>query len=393
MRFFVVPLIVAIILCLIVDSYIFCQIKGKSKTIKIFRGIHVAVALLLDAFIISLAVAPKSLWSADFTTTALCIYAFASILLAKVVFTIVSALKIFFKRKTTVNYVAATLAVLMLGYMVYATAVNRYDIKINNVEVTLDGLPKSFSGYRIAQISDFHIGTYGNDTAFVSKAVNVLNAQGADMIVFTGDLVNNNAAEVKPFVKILSRLSAPDGVVSILGNHDYGDYAQWRSPDEKSANLAQLCDYQAQAGWKLLRNESMALTRSDADSLIIIGVENIGEPRFHTYGDLRKSYPNLNDDNCKILLSHNPFHWMDEVVPDSNIALMLAGHTHAMQFAFSFFGKEVSPSSLSYKQWKGLYSEGNQLLYVNVGLGCVGIPARFGIARPEITVFTLKAKD
>jgi predicted MPP superfamily phosphohydrolase len=209
-----------------------------------------------------------------------------------------------------------------------------------------------------------------------------------DLIVFTGDIVNRRTDELHPFVETLSNISAPYGVYSILGNHDYGDYCDWPSDEAKRQNLDELISLENQMGWKMLNNET-AFIHLAADSIALIGVENVGDPPFHTYGDLDKAYPTLDDGVTKILLSHNPAHWVDDIcdAPDKNIALTLSGHTHAMQMAFG----RISPAIFRYKTWGGLYNDNdNHSLYVNIGIGTVGFPARIG-ATPEITLFTLKS--
>ena len=215
--------------------------------------------------------------------------------------------------------------------------------------------------------------------------------------------MNRNTEELRPFLNVLSRLDAKDGVISVLGNHDYGDYMHWDSEKERAANLSLLNDWEKEMGWDLLNNEYRVLKNGN-DSIAIIGVENWGEPPFHQYGNLKESYNpsgdsarDLNDDNYKILLSHNPEHWNREVTKISNIDLTLAGHTHAMQSEIRLFGCKWSPAVLRYPLWGGLYSRQNvdgslSQLYVNIGCGEVGIPARFGSAYPEITEITLRKK-
>jgi hypothetical protein len=239
----------------------------------------------------------------------------------------------------------------------------------------------------VVHISDLHLGTYGNDTTYISTIVNKVNSLKADVILFTGDIVNRNSNELKPFVSTLSRLKAKDGVYSILGNHDYGDYEDWKSEAEKAANFQALKDMQAEMGWTMLNNQSTAITRGN-DSITIIGVENIGDPPFHIYGDMSKAYSDISDKQYKILLTHNPAHWTSDIEnqKESNIALTLSGHTHAMQM--EFFG--ISPARFRYRTWGGLYNDNyNHPLYVNIGIGTVGFPARIG-ATPEITLITLK---
>ena len=395
MRIYTLPVIIILILGLIIDAYIYFQIKGNKNIItRILRNIHVATSIALGAFAIFLAIAPKSLWVHHVPSLTICIYSYVSIIICKLAFTIISILGLISRKskvRHAVNYIATALSACALGYMVYASAVTRYDIEVKNIEISHPLVPKSFDGYRIAQFSDFHLGSLDKNSTFVKEVVDAINAQNADMIVFTGDLVNGESIEADPFMQDLSKLHAPDGVISILGNHDYGDYHIWNDPAEKEADIARMCNLQRSAGWRLLLDEALAITRGN-DSIMIIGVENIGNKSFHTYGDLRRAYKSLNDDKFKVLLSHCTYPWTDDVVPNTNIALTLSGHTHAMQTILTIFGKKYSPASRIYDQWAGLYSEGNQHIYVNIGLGCVGIPARFG-ALPEITIITLKHKE
>lgn len=293
------------------------------------------------------------------------------------------------------------LGIVLLILGCYGAAKGRYLIHTNRVEICSTKIPPAFDNYRIAQFSDIHVGTWGSDTTFVSAFVDSLNALRPDLIVFTGDIVNRTTSELLPYVKVFSRLHAPDGVISILGNHDYGDYITWESDADREGNFAKMLVIQQQMGWRLLNNERFML-RQSTDSIMIVGVENWGDPPFRTYGDLRKALPesrdsarNLRDGNYKILLSHNPEHWNREVTRISNIDLTLSGHTHAMQMMVQVGNWRWSPSQYRYQQWAGLYgrrsAEGlDQLLYVNVGCGEVGMPMRIG-AVPEITLITLKS--
>ena len=211
----------------------------------------------------------------------------------------------------------------------------------------------------------------------------MVNAQNPDLIVFTGDLVNQQSHEIDGFQDILSQLHAPDGVYSILGNHDYGTYYRWKSRKAEIANLDYLIRQQKAMGWKLLNNEHDILYHK-GDSIALIGVENDGEPPFSQFADLSHAMEGT-EGMFQILLSHNPTHWRREVLPASGIPLMLAGHTHAMQGIL--FGHSLA--ELIYPEWRGMYHEGNRALYVNIGIGYVGLPFRFG-AWPEITVLTLR---
>lgn len=278
---------------------------------------------------------------------------------------------------------------LVFATMWYGALVTPHQLDVNHVEVKSAKLPKGFDGYTIVQVSDLHVGTYGKSTAIVENIVDEINALNADLVVFTGDIVNRKTDEITPFVATLKRIKAKDGVISILGNHDYGDYYKWPSDKDKKANLDRLVSIQRDSlGWTLLRNEHMFLHHG-GDSIPVIGVENWGEPPFPTYGDLDKAYGDCNDNNFKLLLSHNPKHWDNIVSKQTNIDLTLSGHTHAMQMMLTLFGTKMSPSVWKYKHWQGMTQSGNCRLYVNIGTGEVGMPMRIG-ATPELTVFTLR---
>ena len=265
-----------------------------------------------------------------------------------------------------------------------ATAgITRFEVK--EVTYESDRLPEGFDGYRIAQLSDIHIGSWQGHPTAIEKLVELTNSQQADLIVFTGDLVNQQSHELDAFRPILSRLKAPDGVYSVLGNHDYGTYYHWKNSREEADNLQYLRNEQKAMGWQLLDNNHVILHHKE-DSIALIGVENDGEPPFPQHADLAQATHGTKG-MFSILLSHNPTHWRREVLPESDIDLMLAGHTHAMQM--TLLGRSLS--SLKYPEWSGMYYEGARALYVNVGIGYVGLPFRFG-AWPEITVITLKKK-
>ncbi|MBD5287465.1 MAG: metallophosphoesterase [Bacteroides sp.] len=276
----------------------------------------------------------------------------------------------------------------------------RREIRVNQVTITSAKLPAAFNGYKIVQFSDAHVGTWGNDTTFISKLVDRINGLKPDMIVFTGDIVNRRTDELQPFLKVLSRLKAKDGVYSVLGNHDYGDYIDWKNEADHKRNNELLARWEKEMGWRLLNNERAFVTKGN-DSIVLIGVENWGEPPFPEYGRLTEAYPshrdstyNLNDSRFKILLTHNPEHWSREVLNISNIDLSLSGHTHAMQMMISIGNWKWSPSVFKYSRWGGLYKEKSKSgepmnLYVNIGSGEVGMPSRIGSAYPEITEIIL----
>lgn len=321
------------------------------------------------------------------------LFSFMSVYLSKLVFVtadILASIPMLFHRHRLkwFSLTGGVLAVVMFLAMWWGALVNRFRIQVKEVEVEVPGLPASFDGYRIVQFSDLHTGTYGSDTTFVSHLVDRINAIDGDLIVFTGDIVNRKTEELTPHLPVLSRLDAPDGVISILGNHDYGDYSDWPDEQTKKDNLELLKRYQADMGWNLLLNETEMINHGQ-DSIAVVGVENVGDPPFTVYGSLPEAYSTLNDDVTKILLTHNPAHWSQEIsdAEDKNVGLTLSGHTHAMQMEMA----GLSPAVFRYKNWGGLYydSKGGHPLYVNIGVGTVGMPMRIG-ATPEITVITLK---
>ena len=276
-----------------------------------------------------------------------------------------------------------TLAVVSIVMIIYGSFIGRTQFDVKEVTYSSSKLPSSFDGYRIVQLSDIHIGSWQGNASAIQNLVNLVNEQHPDLIVFTGDLVNHRAIELNDFQHILAGLKAKDGVYSILGNHDYGPYFRWKNKQEQDDNLSDLQQRQAAMGWKLLNNSHTILIQGN-DSIALIGVENEGEPPFSQYADLPKAMQGT-EGMFQILLSHKPTHWRREVLPESDIDLMLAGHTHAMQLKLGNY----SPSSYIYPEWSGMYLEGTRGLYVNVGIGYVGLPFRFG-AWPEITVLTLR---
>ena len=251
--------------------------------------------------------------------------------------------------------------------------------------ISLKNLPNAFNGLKIAQISDIHSGSFYNKEA-VNRGVDMILEQQPDVIFFTGDLVNNRAEEMDEYMDVFNRLKAPLGVYSILGNHDYGDYEQWDSEADKAANLERLKAIHQEMGWRLLLDEHVYLEKS-GEKIGLIGVQNWGKG-FHQIGDLKKAYEGC-DASVKLLLSHDPTHWDEEVRKFyGDIDVTFSGHTHGAQMGIETGGFKWSPVSLRYDKWAGLYQESHQYLYVNRGFGFIGYPGRIGIW-PEITIMTL----
>jgi len=246
-------------------------------------------------------------------------------------------------------------------------------------------LPKSFEGLKIVQISDLHIGGFNYRFKILERAVKLINELKPDLIFFTGDLVNNYAWELIGWENVLNKLLAKNGKYAVLGNHDYGDYSQWSSVKEKEENFNSIKQFYNKINFKLLLNQS-DIIEVNHEKIAIIGVENRGTPPFKKYGDLETSLKNAKHIPFKILLSHDPTHWNEEVVNKTDIALTLSGHTHGMQLGFNYKDLKWSPIKYKYQHWAGLYQHNKQYLYVNRGLGWLGFPGRIGM-RPEISSF------
>jgi predicted MPP superfamily phosphohydrolase len=276
----------------------------------------------------------------------------------------------------------------LFGTLLYGFG-NKYNYQVKKIALDFADLPKAFDGFKIVHISDIHSGSFQNTKA-VERGVNMILAEKADLILFTGDLVNDRADEMQEYKAIFSKLNAAHGVYSTLGNHDYGDYVSWPSPAAKSANLDRLKQVHADMGWRLLMNEHVILEKEGAQ-MAVLGIENWGaKGRFPKYGKMQEAYPGTENIPFKILLSHDPSHWDAQVKTEyPDIQLMLSGHTHGMQFGLENPYFKWSPVQWMYKQWAGLYEDGNQKLYVNRGFGFIGYPGRVGIL-PEITLIELR---
>ncbi len=272
--------------------------------------------------------------------------------------------------------------------IVYAVFRAVYRFKVHKVVIKADLLPQNFNGLRIVQISDLHLGSFNYRYHILQRAINTINNLKPDFIFFTGDLVNNYAWELNGWENVLKTLTAQQGKYSVLGNHDYGDYSKWESEEERRRNFADIKDFHAQIGFKLLLNEAECI-ENKGEKIAIVGVENWGNPPFKQYGDLQKALKGVDAIGFKILLSHDPSHWSEEVVDKTNIALTLSGHTHGMQAGINIKNREWSPIKYKYKHWAGLYRLGHQFLYVSRGLGWMGFPGRLGM-RPEITLIELE---
>jgi predicted MPP superfamily phosphohydrolase len=292
-------------------------------------------------------------------------------------------------RRRFLSLVALGIASLPFGALLYGMYRGKYRFQVLTYDLEFKDLPESFHNYTITHISDVHSGSFDNRKK-IEYGVSLINRQKSDVICFTGDLVNNKASEMQPWTDLFATLEAPDGVFSILGNHDYGDYYTWDTEEEKLQNLEDLKILQREMGFDLLLNEHRYLQRGE-DRIALIGVENWGRGGFKKAGDLKKATSGIQPEDFKMLLSHDPSHWEDKVIHDDlHYHLTLSGHTHGMQFGIEIPGwVKWSPVKWRYRYWAGIYEELGQYINVNRGFGFLAYPGRVGIW-PEITVIRLR---
>lgn len=409
MRLPIIMIIISYLLLILTDWYIITDLKifslydryrpeDKRGGVwwKVYLGFAIAVLIVLTVGICL----PRRNEFTGLSGPLWLLFIVTSVLFSQIVYVLCSfigCLPLLFKRRrwNTGLWVGLPMSVLIFSMMWWGSLYGRDRIKVNEIEIDSPKIASSFNGFRIAQISDLHLGTWGNDTTFVSNLVDSVNNLNPDLILFTGDIVNRTSDEILPFLNTLSRLKSKYGVFSVMGNHDYGDYVSWDSHKRKIENKDSLYSYQHKMGWIMLNNAHTKIKNKEGDAIVLIGVENWGEPPFSQYGSLTEAYPKdkLKDENFKILMTHNPEHWNREVSEISNIDLTLSGHTHAMQILLGIGNWKWSPAKYKYEQWAGLYERENEdhyptKVYVNIGAGEVGLPMRIG-ATPEITLFTL----
>ena len=291
-------------------------------------------------------------------------------------------------RSVFLSWIGLAAGTTLFGSLIYGFS-NKYNYKVKHIKLSFDNLPAGFKGLKIVHFSDVHSGSFMNKKA-VEHGVEKIIAQNADVVIFSGDLVNDRAPEMLNYMDVFSKVKAPMGVYSTFGNHDYGDYVKWPYDGvTKEQNLIDLAKIHANLGWRLLMDEHVELERN-GDKIALIGIQNwSAKARFPKYGNMKKAYAGAENYPFKILISHDPSHWDAQVRPEySAVDLTLSGHTHGMQFGVEIPGFKWSPVQYVYKEWDGLYEEGKQKLYVNPGFGFIGYPGRVGILA-EITVIEL----
>ena len=400
--------IIPIVLYILIDIYAFQAIKTMSKN-HIIHGVYVLSSAAILVFFI------YTITSPDARTNPKMMYVygvFLALFVPKIIAVVVMFgedvirvfVGVFYKigggsdasfmpsRRKFVSTVALGVAAIPFAALLYGMIKGKYNYKVLQYTLEFEDLPSSFDGYTLTQISDIHSGSFDNPEK-VRYAVDLVNKQQSDLILFTGDLVNNVAQEMDAWKDTFATLKAKDGVYSVLGNHDYGDYVSWESAEKKQENLQALIALQKDMGWDVLLNESRTIKKNQ-QAIKLVGVENWGEGGFKKAGDLEKACTDVNAQDFTILMSHDPSHWQSRVKEHpKNIQLTLSGHTHGMQFGIEIPGWfKWSPAKYRYQNWAGIYKEFGRYINVNRGFGYLGYPGRVGIW-PEVTVITLKKKS
>lgn len=291
-------------------------------------------------------------------------------------------------RRKFITQIGLAVAALPFASFFYGITKGKYNFEIKKLALIFNDLPSPFHKLKVVQISDIHAGSF-DDANEVKRGVEMINELNPDIILFTGDLVNNRAEEIEPYLDVFAKLNAKYGKFSVLGNHDYGDYMPYQNEKDRNKNLSSLFDFHKKMGFDLLNNENRKIS-VDGHSIVIAGVENWGKPPFPQYGNLSKAFSNVDDNDFVLLMSHDPSHWDEEILPHKkHVHLTFSGHTHGMQFGVDIPGIKWSPVKYRYPRWSGLYKENNQHLYVNKGFGFLGFPGRVGMW-PEITLIELE---
>ena len=383
-----------------IRNIFFRNSSGKKKLIWLLADIIISITIIgfITIYYIQVRNNPSFI---SFTKLFYCVSIFFLTFIPKLVFSIIHIilylLKILFRKLIQIKgsnrltlYVSFVISVFVFGLILHGIIYGKTNFKVRKASISSNKLPKSFNNLKIVQISDIHIGSFCNDTKTMKKVVEKINELEPDLVFLTGDLVNNFANEADSFDIVFSKISAKLGKYASLGNHDFGDYTVWRTPETKNTNLVEITNHYSAMGFTLLRNESTYLVKGD-DSISIAGVDSWGLPPFKQYGDVMKAIHGISKDKFILLLSHDPSYWGSVIKYMDQITVTFSGHTHGMQVGLEFFGLDWSPIKYRYPEWGGLYSKGENYLYVNRGLGFIGFTGRIGMA-PEITLFEIKSK-
>ena len=399
--------IIFIVFVLLIDFYAFQSVKTitKSKIVYLVYWLVSAAVIFNVIYSINSIGESRGLSQQVMLAFGLFILSFSPKIIALIfmfgedIFRILKSSFNYFSSNSTTNYfpdrrafvskMALGLAAIPFSSVLYGMMRGKYNYQVIRHTLYFNDLPSAFDGFKLTHLSDIHSGSF-DDEEKIAYGINLINQQDSDVILFTGDIVNNTADEMTPWIPYFNKLKASKGKYAVLGNHDYGEYVRWKSLEEKERNFQAIKDIHPKIGFKLLLNESVYLEKGD-DKIALVGVENWGT-RFKKAGDLNLASSKINKEDFKILLSHDPTHWEQEVKTHSNnFQLTLSGHTHGMQFGIEIPGIKWSPVQYIYKHWAGIYNELGRYINVNRGFGFLAFPGRVGIW-PEITVITLKKK-
>ena len=401
-----IPLITLLVVNFFLDLWLYRKFRRSERWPRLKSGAHAVLSLVLLGLMVAVVtINHRECDNSTFVAKMSMLYTYYAFYVPRYVAALAwmpTHLKHSGRRTRKVGAWAATaIGLLVFAYMCIRPAFTTYNINVNHVELEFENLPDEFDGYRIAQFSDTHLGTYKGNPRFIDFCVDSIMAQKPDLICFTGDLVSRLSSEALPHKRALSRLHAPDGVVSVLGNHDEGGYFDWPTEQQRQADRQKLIDLQREMGWKLLINDHVILRR-DTSEIAVVGTKCFYGWPHPIYGNLDTAYVDYDkSDHFTILLQHNPDEWKLDRSYQKRVTMLrlcdkvdltLCGHTHAMQCMFTIAGHKYSPAGLLNRYWGGLYTEGDNKLYVNIGVGVVGMPVRLGSAYPEITIITLKKR-
>ncbi len=392
----------------LIDLYVYKGITGIFQNLP--KWYH--ITLSVGYWVISIAVLLLLIFGISnrnsfdsMNTLTLIIGVFITLLLPKVVFLLFHAiddlynLSVFafskinaetdYSRRNFISQLGLMASSLMFGSMVYGVVWGKFNFRVVRTDITSARIPSGFDGLKIVQISDTHLGSFGDNIEPVRKAVQMINELAPDYVFFTGDLVNNHADEAKPWINLFAEIEAKEGKYSVFGNHDYGDYGNYTS-EERRESVESLKEIHRQMGFRLLEDENVLVTR-DGDQMRIIGVHNWGRG-FHQIGNLERALSGTDPDEFQILLSHDPTHFEEQVKHKTKIDLTLSGHTHGMQMGIEIPSLNIkwSPVSMRYRRWAGLYQDDEQKIYINRGFGVLAFPGRVGMP-PEISLLTLRS--
>lgn len=382
-------IVLVLLLNVLTDFYFYRYFIRKFTDSKFMRVSHWAIDALLVLTMVFIYIIMALGSSISYTIFHYFMLIYLLLYIPKFVYMVFSlpALVIKRRRMNLIFYgLGALWGTILLLMFIYGATIGPGSLRVTETNLAFDDLPESFNGYTIVHFSDAHLGNMKSDR-LLKKALAEIDEIDPDIIIFSGDLVHSRAEEAEEYTDVLSRFKARDGVYTVLGNHDYG----WRRGDNRIKEELKLGEIYKDTGWVLLNNESVAVKRGN-DSIALIGVENWGLPPYPQHGNLKAAIEPVEDMDFKMLISHNPVHWAEQVIKDTDVDLTFSGHTHGMQLAVNLFSKRYSPASLRYKLWGGLYNEGDQYLYINEGLGVVMLPFRFG-ALPELSIIRLEKKN